>query len=85
MYVTQEQFDVFGNWLINAQLEAKERQKRDDYKRLTNRELYSIDDYSIRKKGDHYESFNTITGEGLFEAFSIEEAMRDLREEFGVT
>ena len=85
MYVTNEQFQVFGNWLINARLEAKERQKRNDYKRLTNRELYSIDDYNIRKKGDHYESFNRITGEGLFEASTLEEAMRDLREEFGVT
>ena len=44
MYITNEQFMKFGNWLINAQLEAKERQKRGDYKRLTNREVYSIDD-----------------------------------------
>ena len=45
---------------------------------------YCIEDYDIRKKGDHFESYNKITGEGMFEAFSYEEALADLREEFAI-
>lgn len=85
MIVSQQQFDSFANWLIEARKEGKERQKKGDIKRLLNRNVYSYDDYDVRKKGDHVESYNKITGEVLFEAFDETEAWRDLREEFGVT
>lgn len=85
MIVSQQQFDSFANWLIEARKEGKERQKKGDIKRLLNRNVYSYDDYDVRKKGDHVESYNKITGEALFEAFDEKEAWRDLRQEFGVT
>lgn len=85
MIVSQPQFDSFANWLIEARKEGKQRQKKGDMKRLLNRNVYSYDDYDVRKRGDHVESYNKITGEVLFEAFDETEAWRDLREEFGVT
>ena len=75
-------FDAYANWLANARKEARRAQTSGDYKRLTTE--YSIEDYDIREKGDHVESYNTITGETLFEARCKSEAQADLREAFKV-
>ena len=70
-----------GEWLINRIAETKITARKKPLKRLLS---YSADDYDVRKKGDHFESYNKITGESLFEAFSEKEAWADLREEFAV-
>ena len=70
----------FSEWMLKAIAEAKRRQRMNPLPRLIGN--YSIEDYDIRKKGDHFESYNKRTGEALFEAFSYEEAMADLRAEF---
>ena len=57
--------------------------KQIHFESLVDSNRWSENDYDIRKKGDHWESFNTKTGEKLFEAMTYEEAMADLREEFG--
>ena len=80
--LTGEQLWNRGNWIMKALLEKKRRQERNPLKRLLDKERYGIDDYDVRKKGDHFESYNKITGESLFEAYSEEEAYADLREEF---
>ena len=76
----EKDFDMFANWWVRAQQEKRRAQSSGDYARLTKH--YSIGDYDIRKQGDHFESYNTITGEVLFEAQTREEAKRDLREVF---
>ena len=69
-----------GDWILRAIAEAQRAQRKNPLPRLIGE--YSIDDYNVRGKGDHFESYNKITGESLFEAFSEEEAWADLREEF---
>ena len=48
---------------------------------LTDSERWTESDYDVRKKGDHVELFHKKTGESILEAFSEQEAWRDLREE----
>ena len=80
--MAEKDFDAFANWLINAQKEARRAQASGTITRLT--EHYSFEDYDVRPKDGHYESYNTKTGEGLYTAQTISEAWRDLREQFGV-
>ena len=69
-------------WVMRAEAAAKIAKARNPLPRLIGE--YDISDYSIRKKGDHFESYNTITGEGLFEAQTRTEALADLQEEFAL-
>lgn len=48
---------------------------------LTNPRKWTESDYDTRKKGDHVELYHVKTGESILEAFSEQEAWRDLREE----
>ena len=73
---------ALGDWMLRRYAERQ-------YQELKNKRqekagiVYIMDDFNIRKKGDHWESYNTKTGETLFEGMTYEEAMADLREEFG--
>ena len=80
---TPEQLWNHGEWMIRAMLAKKIAQDSNSLERLLNKELYSISDYEIREKEDHFESYNIHTGEALYEAESRDEAYRDLLEEFG--
>lgn len=73
---------TLGDWMLRRTAERQYQElksKRQEKYGI----VYAFEDYDIRKKGDHWESFNTKTGEKLFEAMTYEEAMADLREEFG--
>lgn len=48
---------------------------------LTDPNRWSESDYDTRHKGDHVELYHIPSGEGVLEAFSEQEAWRDLREE----
>lgn len=76
-----ENFNL-GDWILRAKAEAKIAQRKNPLSRLIGE--YCIEDYDIRKKGDHFESYNKLTGEGLFEASTYREALADLREEFAI-
>ena len=80
--VTQRQFDHYAAWMIKARQDAKKAKAAYDRQKAEGRH-YSLEDYDVRKRGDHYESYNKLTGETLFEAFTMAEARADLREEFG--
>lgn len=70
-----------GDWLLRSMAEARRTRTKNPLPRLLND--YTIEDYGVRPKEDHVESYNKITGEGLFEALTEDEAWADLREEFG--
>ena len=72
-----------ANWTQRAIWYARETRRKGKFQR--ERAKWSFDDYDVRKKGNHVESYNIHTGEALFEAFDESEAWRDLREEFGVS
>lgn len=80
--MTGEQMWNLGDWRLRAIYESKRAEATNPLPRLLNKEIYSENDYAVRKKGDHFESYNRITGESLFEAFSYEEAMADVRAVF---
>lgn len=80
MSQTPEQWWRSTEWLLNAYAEKQLKQKRS--KRRDPLSGFTADDYAVRKRGDHYESYNIHTGKALYEAMTIEEARADIREEF---
>lgn len=55
--------------------------KQIHFESLVDLNRWSESDYDVRNKGDHVELFHKKTGESILEAFSEQEAWRDLREE----
>ncbi len=81
-----EEFVEFSKEMAEkAREQKKKEQKYEARKKFMKNYFYPFDVFDVRKKGDHVESYNTITGEALFEAQTESEAWNDLREEFGVT
>ena len=80
--VTPEQNWDLGEWMLKRYAERQYRELKNK-RRAESGIVYGRDDYDIRKKGDHYESYNVHTGESLYEALTYEEASADLRETFG--
>ena len=77
--------DEFKNF--SNEMAKKVRRKRDAeldaiHKKMNDHRQYNIEDFGIRKRGDHFESYNKRTGKKLFEACTWMEAWEDLKEEF---
>ena len=77
-----EQNWFLGEWMLKRYAERQYRELKNK-RRVAAGIVYTREDFDIRKRGDHWESYNIKTGESLFEAMTYEEAMADLREEFG--
>ena len=82
MNQTPQQRWEHQNWRMRNEVEAKQIEKKNVLGRLLDPKVYSIYDYDIRPRDDHFESYNKITDEALFEASTHEEAMADLRDAF---
>ena len=80
--VTPGQSWFLGDWMLRAAAEKRYAQTK-QRRRKEAGIVWMFEDFDIRKKGDHWESYNTKTGETLFEGMTYEETMADLREEFG--
>jgi hypothetical protein len=80
--LSQAGFHCYANWIVEAQRRKERAQKGPGYSKLLDPMMFGIDDYDVRKKGDHVESYNRITGETLFEAHNETEAWQDIREAF---
>ena len=73
---------ALSTWLLQRYAEQQvNRKKQQEFREMLN--TAKIDDFGIRRKGDHYESYHIKSGKSLYEAFTYEEARRDLLEEFG--
>ncbi len=80
---TQRRHLFTANWTQRAMWYTRETRRKN--KHGLERKKWSYEDYNVRKRGNHAESYNIHTGETLFEAYDETEAWRDLREEFGVS
>lgn len=80
--LSNEQFTKYANWMYQ-----RKQEQRIEEKRLANKKMFEpkwdFDDYDIRRTKRGYESYNIHTGESLFPAQTHEEAMYDLKCEFG--
>jgi len=81
--LSESGFRAYANWIADARRTARETRLRTGYNKLFNPLMFDIDDYAVRRKSDHVESYNKITGETLFEAHNETEAWQDIREIFG--
>ena len=71
-----------SSWLLQRYAEQKmNRKKQERWRNMM--QTATIEDFDIRRKGDHYESYHIKSGKSLYEALTYEEARRDLLEEFG--
>ena len=78
-------FDEFRNF--SSEMAKKARRKRETtleaiHMKLNDHRQYNFEDFDVRKRGDHFESYNKKTGKKLFEACTWTEAWEDLKEEF---
>ena len=79
--LSQAAFQTYANFMHRAEQNKKILEKK-QLTSLIDPLRFTIDDYDVRKKGDHCESYNKITGEALFEAHNETEAWEDLKETF---
>ena len=78
-----DEFKQFSQNMVKKIREDRKARNRAISESLNDpRRGYSLEDFDVRKRGDHFESYNKRTGKKLFEACSWSEAWADLREEF---
>lgn len=81
--VSQAGFHSYANWITQARNSAKQKQQFRSRDCFSSPLILCPEDFDVRKKGDHVESYNRITGESLYEAHNTTEAWNDIREMFG--
>ena len=80
-------FDEFRNF--SSEMALKVRKTREEtlqaiHRKINDHHQYDFEDFDVRRRGDHYESYNKKTGKKLFEACTYTEAWEDLKDEFFV-
>ena len=77
-----EEFREFSEGMIHKIREEREKKLEVIHMKLNDHRQYNYEDFDVRKKGDHFESYNKRTEKKLFEACTWTEAWEDLKEEF---
>ena len=77
-----DEFRNFSNEMANKVRHKREVTLEAIHMKLNDHHQYNFEDFGIRKRGDHFESYNKKTGKKLFEACTWTEAWEDLKEEF---
>lgn len=77
-----DEFREFSNGMIQKIRDKRQKELEVIHMKLNDYRQYNYEDFDVRKKGDHYESYNKKTGKKLFEACTWTEAWEDLKEEF---
>lgn len=73
--MTRPQRWHYGTWMLNAKIEAKEKQRR-----KRNQMPTDIFKYDVKMKDENFVGYNRNNGRVIFEAESYDEARRVLEE-----